>query len=83
MPEEIQPPPFEPYIVPGVGIVVGHEGDTYAVRVANGSVYGYRAPSGTPVQANAASDIASARANPPVFPAPSTIVTAEIGRAHV
>lgn len=74
MPEEIQ---FTPYPVAGVGMVIAHEGDTYAVQVANGRVYGYRAPGGTPLQQNAASDIATAIANPPAFPVPSTIMTSE------
>ena len=71
MPDEIElPPPFVPYAIAGIGTVVAHTGDTYEVRAPNGSVYGYRAHSGTPSTENAAADIAFAIANPPAFPQP-------------
>jgi hypothetical protein len=63
------PAPFVPYEVPGIGTVEAHEGATYVVRVASGSVYGYASPSGTPSEVLAADEIAHAIAHPPTLPA--------------
>ena len=68
-----EPTPFQEYAVPGFGTVIRHEDGCYIVRMADGRVVGFAAPGGSPVQANAAADIAATIANPPAAPVPVSI----------
>ena len=68
------PPPFPTYEVPEVGTVTAHEGAHYIVRMLDGRVCGFAAPSGTPSEEQAAADIAAAIANPQT-PAPVVVLT--------
>ncbi len=72
------PAPFAEYhlTVEGLGAITvidpaGEPG--YRVRLASGSVTAFPAHSGAPSQANAASDIAHALANPPPAPVPAVV----------
>lgn len=66
---EESPEPFQEYEVPGVGTVIDPQGEPgYRVRLSDGRVTAYPAQSGDPSQANAATDIAYALANPAPMP---------------
>lgn len=51
---------FAEYTVAHIGTVIAHDSGHYIVRLADGRVVGYAAPSGNPSEAHAASDIADA-----------------------
>ncbi|HSV73449.1 MAG TPA: hypothetical protein VLH79_06795 [Chthonomonadales bacterium] len=78
-PEPEAPPAFVEYVVEGVGTVLEPQGVSgYRVRLPSGAVVAYLAQSGNPCEANAAADIAYARANPPPAPVPTSVTRRQL-----